>query len=454
MPKHHEWKTFSEWAKKYGDCVYVDVLGQPIVILDSLTAAHDLLDQRSAIYSSRPRLVMGGELAGFNQSLALMPYSPRFHSLRRLIHKELMGNMLQKYWPLHEEESRTLVRKVLLDPSVFLDSIRHYSGSVILRVTYGYRTAPEDDKFLVLAQRVMASFSAATQPGAWAVDIIPWLRHLPSWIPGTAFKKTAAMWCRMHMDVVEGPFNWAMDNKESPHLVQPNFVSTILSQSPDAFSEDDQHLLLWASASLFGGGADTTVAALSTFFLAMALYPDIQEAAQAEIDRVLTDGRPPQLSDRPSLPYVECVMREVLRWNPITPLGLPHLLMKDDIYKDYHLPAGSIVMVNVWSILRDPIVFPNPQEFQPSRFLNDKRAADVASSIFGFGRRACPGVHFAEASMFIAIATALSQCNISDAIDSRGGKLSKDVESQTGTISHPEKFRCTIIPRVRVQVNG
>ncbi|KAJ7102821.1 cytochrome P450 [Mycena epipterygia] len=350
MPKDREWKTLSEWAKKYGDCVYVDVLGQPIVILDSLAAAHEkkLLDQRSAIYSAY-------ELWGdwFNQGLALTPYSPRFHSLRRLIHKELTGTMLQKYWPLHEEESRTLVERVLLDPGALLDSIRRYPDSVtvILRVTYGYQTPPEHDKFLVLAERLMSTFSQASQPGVWAVDILPF------------FKQTEAMWWQMNMDFVEGPFEWALTNKVG------------------------WRFLMWASASLFGG----TVVTLSSFFLAMALpgYP--------ERSTVLTDGRLPQLSD------------QVLRWNPIGPLGLPHLSTKDDVYRGYHLPAGSIVLANVWSILRDPLVFPAPEEFRPDRFMNDKRALDVVASIFGFGRRTCPGVHFAEASMFIAIATALAQ---------------------------------------------
>ncbi|KAF7360801.1 Cytochrome P450 [Mycena venus] len=438
MPKDHEWKTFSEWARAYGDCVYFHVLGQPIVVLGSLVAAHDLLNQK----------VMAGELTGFARGLALMPYSARFQSLRRLIHKELSGNMLQKYWPLHEDESRILIDKILLEPDLLLDSIRHYAGSVILRVTYGYQTAPRDDKFLLLAERVMAAFSLASQPGAWAVDIIPWLRHLPSWLPGTKFKQTAAIWAQLNMDVVEGPFNWALAHQDSALLVRPNFVSTVLSQSPDVLSEDDQDLLLWAAASLFGGGADTTVAALSSFFLAMALYPEVQAAAQAELDRVLSPGQLPGLSDRPSLPYIECLMREVLRWNPIGPLGLPHLLTQDDIYKGYHLPAGSIVMVNVWSILRDPLVFPDPLEFRPERFMNDKTAIETVGCIFGFGRRACPGVHFSEASMFIAIATTLSQCKISDPVNSRGEHIGKDVEYQTGTISHPEKFRCSITPRV------
>jgi cytochrome P450 len=166
-----------------------------------------------------------------------------------------------------------------------------------------------------------------------------------------------------------------------------------------------------------------TVAALSSFFLAMALNPGVQATAQAELDQVIPSGRLPELSDRPSLPYIECLMREVLRWNPIVPLGqqqrtgtivissdhtvgLPHLLTKDDVYKDYDLPAGSIVMVNVWyvrtpvrrrldseltrilrSILRDPLLFPRPEEFRPERFMDGKRALDTFACVFGFGRR-------------------------------------------------------------------
>ncbi|KAJ7982967.1 cytochrome P450 [Mycena polygramma] len=111
------------------------------------------------------------------------------------------------------------------------------------------------------------------------------------------------------------------------------------------------------------------------------------------------------------------------------------------------VPSGSIVMVNVWSILRDPDVFPSPEQFQPGRFLNNERAVEVARSIFGFGRRVCPGIHFAEASIFIAIATALSRCTISDPTNMQGSTVSKDVEPLPGMLSHPKKFRCRIIAR-------
>ncbi|KAJ7121729.1 cytochrome P450, partial [Mycena crocata] len=286
------------------------------------------------------------------------------------------------------------------------------SGSVILRATYGYQTALENDRSLSLAGEIMTAFSSASQPGAWAVDILPWLRHLPSWLPGTGFKKAAAKWDELHIEARNLPLNFQrklIDTQDSPDLVQPNFVSTIMSESPAARSEDLEDRLLWASSSLYRGGADTTVAAISSFFLAMALYPEVQAAAQAEIDMVVTDGRLPQLSDHPSLPYIELVMREALWWNPTTPLALPHILTKDDAYRDYHLAVGSNCDSErrqvARSILRLPI-FPEPEEFRPERFKDDKKALDTVASIFGFGRRTCPGVNFAEPSMFIAIATA------------------------------------------------
>lgn len=64
-----------------------------------------------------------------------------------------------------------------------------------------------------------------------------------------------------------------------------------------------------------------TVSAIYTFFLAMTLYPEAQRRAQAEIDSVIGVNRLPTFEDRPNLPYVEALFKEVLRWNPVAPLG-------------------------------------------------------------------------------------------------------------------------------------
>lgn len=82
-PKSRVWARWHAWAKEYGPVVYLNMLGQPIVILNSAKAAQDLLARRGAIYSDRPRLVLAGELALKGLHLLLMPYDSQYKGKRR-----------------------------------------------------------------------------------------------------------------------------------------------------------------------------------------------------------------------------------------------------------------------------------------------------------------------------------------------------------------------------------
>lgn len=77
------------------------------------------------------------------------------------------------------------------------------------------------------------------------------------------------------------------------------------------------------------------------FLVAMVLYPDIQKKAQEEIDRVTKGNRLPEYSDQINLPYIQAIIREVIRWKPIVPLGLAHANNDDDVYKGYFIPKGE-----------------------------------------------------------------------------------------------------------------
>lgn len=80
----------------------------------------------------------------------------------------------------------------------------------------------------------------------------------------------------------------------------------------------------------------------------MALHPHVQKKAQAELDAVVGAGRLPTHADRECLPYMNAVVKEVLRWHPVGPLGVAHASTADDVYNGYLIPDKSIVMVNVW----------------------------------------------------------------------------------------------------------
>lgn len=91
-----------------------------------------------------------------------------------------------------------------------------------------------------------------------------------------------------------------------------------------------------------------TVSATYSFFLAMTLHPEVQKKAQDEIDRVVGSDRFPSFSDRANLPYVDAIVKEVLRWNPVAPLSLPHTTIEDDMFEGYYIPKGTIVLANIW----------------------------------------------------------------------------------------------------------
>ena len=91
-----------------------------------------------------------------------------------------------------------------------------------------------------------------------------------------------------------------------------------------------------------------TFSSVQAFFLAMAKYPDIQRKAQEELDAVVGPRRLPHFTDRPSLPYINAIVKECFRWQSVVPLGVPHRVSEDEEYNGYLIPKGSILIANQW----------------------------------------------------------------------------------------------------------
>jgi cytochrome P450 len=180
----------------------------------------------------------------------------------------------------------------------------------------------------------------------------------------------------------------------------------------------------------------------------MTLYPEVQRKAREEIDRVVGHNRLPNYNDRADLPYVEALLKEVLRWNPVAPLALPHRVTLDDVYEGYLIPAGAIIFANTWGIFKDPSLYEKPDEFNPERFLKNADIPDPKSFAFGYGRRVCPGQHLADASLFLTIVSTLALFEITYATDEKTGKpIIPEPNYKAGVICHPEEYKCSIKPR-------
>ncbi|KAG2337086.1 cytochrome P450 [Suillus weaverae] len=447
IPHIKPWLTFAEWGKKYGAISHVEVLGQHIIVINSVKSAVDMLDKKGTVYSDRPVLPMGGELVGWKHLLGLLPYGDRFRQYRKSI-RQIIGNRaaLDVYRPIEEIETRRFLKRVFSNPEQLQAHVRLTAGAIILRISHGYEVKENNDRFIDLADRAMDNFSWSTAPGAFIVDIVPFLANVPEWFPGAGFKRLAREWRQIANEMVDVPYKFVKEQMDAG-IAPMSFTSSLLEGR--TLSAEEDHMVKWSAASLYSGGADTTVSAIYSFFLAMTLFPDVQKKAQAEIDAVVGPDRLPSFADRDSLPYIEALVKEVFRWNVVAPTAIPHRVAEDDIHDGYHIPRGSLLILNIWFMLNDPRTYANPSQFNPERFLdNDGKdpEPDPRTICFGFGRRICPGLHLADASVWISTAMSLAVFDISKVVE-RGVEVTPEVDPTSGTISHPKPFKCSVKPR-------
>uniref|UniRef100_P9WEI7 Cytochrome P450 monooxygenase claR n=1 Tax=Ampulloclitocybe clavipes TaxID=56467 RepID=CLAR_AMPCV len=448
LPTERPWLFWAKHKDIYGPISSITVMGQSFIIVNELQIAIDLLDKKSAIYSDRPRLEFAGEMIGWNRQMILSQYGERFRTMRKFV-KEFIGTKaaVVQYRPLQEIETRYFLARVLATPEHLADHLRLTAGAIFLRMSHGYAIDTEKPDALVnLVETAAKEFYIATSPGAWLVDQFPALQKLPNWFPGTHFKKVAAEFFEHNMEQADRPHEF-VKRRMNAGTALPSFTSRMLERGLD---EKDDEVVRWAANSLYGGGTDTVVASLSAFFLTMVLYPEVQKKAQKEIDTVIGTDRLPTLDDRSRLPYIEAVLKEVLRWHPIGPMGIPHRVTEDDVYNGYLIPKGAIVLPNLWMFAHDPSQYHNADEFKPERYLEtdgNVPELDPHALAFGFGRRACPGQELADTNMFLTIAMSLAVFNISKAVDEKGREIEPVNEFSSGTVSHPKPYKCKVTPR-------
>ncbi|CAE6504149.1 unnamed protein product [Rhizoctonia solani] len=459
LPTERQHIVYDRWSKELNsDIISLTPVGRTIIILNSVDAATELLDRRARIYSDRPRLrvMVDPDLLDWGKGTGSSPYGVRWKKLRRITHEALKPSTNAHNFALFEKETYAMLKRLVVNPEAFgiefhLPTYKCVSRTVageILSTAYGYTVEDAHDTLVTDNVKAIAIFSLAAIPGNFMVNFIPWLKCVPDWFPGTQWKRKIKEWRQLKERISSVPYNWTKaqiaSGRAAPSMIKTYLAS--LDDDPQVDIADEEDHLMWATATLFSASSDTTHASLMSFVLAMVRHPEIQTRAQEEIDRVTNSERLPKITDRDSMPYVQCIVQEVLRWQPPLPLGFPHSTTEDDEYNGYSIPKGSIVMANIWAMSRDESVYKFSETFNPGRFLS----TDTPSApVFGFGRRACPGNHYAETSLFIMFASMLAVFDMRPKIDPATGKEEMPEVKVTlnALISHIFPFECSIKPR-------
>ncbi|KAG2153603.1 cytochrome P450 [Suillus bovinus] len=230
--------------------------------------------------------------------------------------------------------------------------------------------------------------------------------------------------------------------------VSPSMVADHLMELDDSYSDSAwRKKEIKESAGTAFGGEQTpfsTVIVLMNFMLVMILHPDTQQKAQKLVDSVVGSKRLPAFHDRPTLHYIDAILRECMRGAQFSLLvPIMHAAVESDVYK------GATVTPNVWAMCHNEDKYPNASEFNPDRFLNPDGTLtdDTVSFVWGFGRRICPGRHLAEASIWSAMVCVLAVFNFYRAKDETGREIEIEPRWHGRLTVQPTPFPCSITPR-------
>ncbi|KAJ3554403.1 hypothetical protein NP233_g12428 [Leucocoprinus birnbaumii] len=428
IPLTYVHRFYKDLGQKLGSkMLYVEAMGHHIVVLNDVQIAVDLLEKRSAIYSSRPRMCMLAEVIGATQFFAILPYGEAWRNHRRIFQQHFSTNIT----PREQDKALDFIRKSLLPnlfqkPQSFKDHLEGCIGGISLSMTYGLPVLPTSDPLIHKSTTAFAIATSTGSPGKYLVNVLPILKYVPSWFPGAGFKRWAPIAKQIVDDIRDEPYEKAIKMIDEG-VAGESFVSCSLDaiQIEEAGKGVDERqvserYVRQAACQIFGAAAETTIASISTFILAMLKNPEIQRKAQQEVDSVVGSERLPDFLDSDELPYLNAVLKEVLRWNPISPLGVPHATTDDDVYAGF--------MEN--GILKTDVLDP------------------FTVATFGFGRRICPGSHIALSILYLAAASILSLFDISPEVDENGKPVDFEPEFTSDSIvSEPLPFPCKILPR-------
>ncbi|THV06968.1 cytochrome P450 [Dendrothele bispora CBS 962.96] len=454
FPAQSIYLKLSEWAREYGDFYSLKMGPEKIIVLSSAKAVKEFLDMRGPSTADRPSAHIPDQVHK-GDSLVWGRYSERWKLMRKTVHAILTPASAEKTCSIQFAESTQLLHDLLHNPKLHFQHVRRLSASVIFSVLYGKRVPRYESYEATSMFNLLHAGEHLFLPGAQLpVDMFPFLKYLPEG-PLAPWKKKCKDLKEMHQKLFFGSLEQCKGRIE-----RGESAGCLMEQILERYQKEfglTWHEVGYIGGTLLEGGIDTSTSILQMLIMLLPCYPEVQQKAQEKIDRVVGHDRIPQRDDIKNLPYVQAIIKELGRFGPPLPFGVPHATIQDEEYRGYIVPKGCTVFQNQWGILHDPETFENPDQFWPDRYLLTKYGTKPGvddsffrdTIMFGAGRRICPGMHIANSSLTINVMNLLWAFTYSKAKDPlTGSEIPIDpTKMSDGFALFPLPFECSIQPR-------
>ncbi|KAF7783859.1 hypothetical protein Agabi119p4_24 [Agaricus bisporus var. burnettii] len=431
---HYPELALDYWAKRYGPLFSMWLGNQLFVVISSPNIAKDLLVTKGAVFSSRKDNFIKSQTILAAGGVTATPYNDTWKKHRRLGNIWLNKGAVEEYTDVLNYEALDLVRDMYnrgkagtmpVNPQAHAG---HYTLNNMLNIIFGIRTDSMDHPLVHQALKLSREFMNCTGPVSNLTDYVTLLQYLPK-------NSMIARGKKLQSDFL-ATYGCMVKELEA-RLKRGEYVTDCLAKTL-LENQEKEGLEFMDIAIMCSGfmtaGVETTASVLQWFSALIPSYPEIQQRAHEELDRVVGHDRMPIVEDEKDLPYIHAIIKagdlmyqlsasshyllqEVERCRNPFWIATPHYSTEDFTYHGQFIPKGTVILLNSYTMHHDPERHPEPFSFNPDRYINDNTLSTESANlpnpmerdhwIFGAGRRICPGMWLAEREIFLAISRML-----------------------------------------------
>ncbi|XP_021720181.1 (+)-menthofuran synthase-like [Chenopodium quinoa] len=445
-------RSLHSLAKKHGALMLLYFGRNPVLVVSSAEAASKVMKSHDTIFANRPILSMFKRLLYNCRDVATAPYGDYWRRMRSICVNQLLSyNRVQAFHNVRQEEIAQIVEEIRSSPSKAVNlskMLSNFSTDVICRAAFGMKFDGQRDgiDFKELHEKheeLVGSINIG--------DFIPWL----GWINHVNGVEKDVRTVSRNMDsfleslVQEHKLKGINEGEKSEN--KQDFVDVLLELQQDHSAEMslDKDSIKGIILDMFVAGSTTTYATLEWVMSELLRNPTIMESLQKEVREITRDKANITENDLEKMEYLKAVIKETFRLHPPVPLLLPRISSQETQLHGYDIPAKTQVIINAWTIHRDPSFWKEPERFNPERFLNssiDFKGQHFNLIPFGSGRRGCPGIHFGTANLELVLANFMQKFDWALPEGAQGMNL--DMEEHPGLTIHRETpLRAIATPR-------